>query len=1807
MKPINFLCKSLILISALISFQGFSQNLLVNGDFESGSVVGFFSNGAGYTRITPPFSGSTNAGNWALTSNSQLLNTSSFVSSGDHTSGTGFMMVVDGNTTGGQQNFWEAGNAGGGVCGLSIGSTYTFSYWIRSVYGPVSGNPTPAIIGVDILNANSVTLVSGSLTAPPTANGWQQVVFSFRPNGSCVNIKLFNNNTNFDGNDFAIDDISVTAIANNGQLGFCSGSKGDPVFKENFGSGTNYGPQLPAGTTNYTYVGGGWPENGQYTLHYTTNLIPNSQNWHTSLDHTPDNEIDGINGKSLIVNASLSAGDFFKRTVTGLCVNTRFEFSAWVLNIYNSASGGCPGTGIPINISFEIWNDTETVLLQSGNTGNIAGTSTPNWIQYGLVFTTTNQTSVVLKMKNNGVGGCGNDLAIDDIMFRSCGDLTTISSPSVIGTTYTVCQENSPVNITLQANTSGTSNYFYQWQQSSDNINWSDIPGANSTTYITPGITSQRYYRTKVAQALANLNNNFCSTLSDIFTVSFLPSPNPPTSNGNITICANQTITALSVTANANLGVNWYDAATGGNLLLSNSLSYLPTIAGTYYAETFTLSDNCRSATRTPVTLTINQPLSASITCGVTTANSITFNWVPVTGATAYTNSYQINSGPIITLPTLSSLNLTVNSLNPGDQVKITVTPVGSGCYTSATQTCFTTTPCPVPLVSVTQQPSCSDPTGKIVFTSPVNTVLPNLSSLFISQVTDANSGSLTYIEIFNGTGATVNLANYKIKIYNNGNGTVTANCDLVLSGNLLNNDVVVIAVGSVANLGGVLPDLTFDVCGGVNNDDNIRLATIGDVEFDLWGRTDGSAFTPAGAVGYSYSRNVLAPNPSMIWNPADWTATDWISSTVEDYSGVGTYNYQTANYQYSVVSPTYQVSPIFTNLAPNTIYNVTIRDIVGGCTSTPIPLTVNPIPSVAAPTASVTVQPTCTTPKGTIVVTAPTPPTNVTYTVIGTNPVIAAVTQPSATFSNLTPGDYNVTTTNTTTGCISTATPLTVNPIPSVATPTASVTVQPTCTTPAGTIVVTVPIPATNVTYTLTGINPVVAAVTQSSATFSNLAPGVYNVTTTNTTTGCISTVTPLTVNPIPSVAVPTTTIQQPCTILTGAIQVISPLGASLQYSIDGIIFQASPNFTGLVSNNYTITVRNILNGCTNTTAPIAIVNSVNDVIVNINPPPLKDCDPNNDGFVTFDLTQAINSITGGNLGYTVTFHETVVDATIGGTYIPNPLSYDNINPWSQTIFIRVDSNTTSCFEVVPLQLIINPTPIATEPDDYELCDSTGAVGFESFDLTTTNPQILGSLNPLIHAVTFYTNQAAAELGTGNITNPTNYSSNTQIIYVRVENTLTGCYDIVTLQLIVNPPPNSTQPNYAQYSLCDYNQTNIGFETFDLASQVASILLGQTGMDVTFYPSLAEAQSNTNAITNLQYTNAVIYVQTLGIRITNTTTDCYVISTMDIRVEPLPTLTPPAIDIEVCDDNQDGFANFDLASLLPGLLNGITTYSVSFHETLTGAQLGVNAIPTSVPYFSINPFVQTLYVRAEDTITGCFSILPIVLNSDPSPVAPVNLNPITVCDQDSNPQSASTLVNLTQQTAAVLAQQTGAATNYTITYYTSQLLAEQGTAPIIPATSYFGSDLETIWVRVENNNTQCYNVGSFQLQINTPLLLLTIPTPLSLCDDDANPNDQYHAFNLTIKDTQINQGSTATVTYYPSLSDAQNNTNAISTTNALAYVNIPPAVQTLGVVVTTTAGCKSITTLDIRVLPIPTPQTNPPALAPKCDDNLPG
>jgi large repetitive protein len=714
------------------------------------------------------------------------------------------------------------------------------------------------------------------------------------------------------------------------------------------------------------------------------------------------------------------------------------------------------------------------------------------------------------------------------------------------------------------------------------------------------------------------------------------------------------------------------------------------------------------------------------------------------------------------------------------------------------------------------------------------------------------------------------------------------------------------------------------------------------------------------------------------------------------------------------------------------------------------------------------------------------------------------------------------------------------------------------------------------------------------------------------NNTTGCNSVASfNLVVNPLPATAVPlpifecsngaVTTATFDLTVnegvttagATGVIVTYYNTLADAQTPTNAI---ATPT-TYLGNDNQTVYVRveDSVTGCYSVTTQLLRVTQ--GPVANT-PLPLEYCDPNNDGFGIFDLDSKINEITGGGLtpGVTISFHETPTDALLGANPLVSP--YTNINPWMQTIYVKVFYITTGCSNYVNLQLIVNPTPEASTPFDLHECDYTGLVGYEPFNLTLVIPQVLGSIDPSTHTVTFYTSLADAQAGTSNITNVSSYINGVidqETIYVRVETTATGCFDIVDFDIIVDPLPMSVQPNYPQYSVCDNDQSNIGFEVFDLQSQEANILLGQTGMSVTFYPSLTDAQNNTNAITTPSYQNTIIYVQTLGIRITNDATGCYVISTMDIRVEPLPTPIPPTQPYTVCDDDQDGFAQFDLSTLTADILSN-ANYTITYHETLTNAQTGDYVL--SLLYTNINPFVQIIYVRAEDPATGCVGITTVELNVNPSPIAITNVPNIEVCDTDSNTQNGQTIVNLSQQTPLVLAQQPLPGSAYTVTYYTSQALAEAGTSPIINVGSYNANNNQTIWVRIENIATGCYNIGSFQVIVGAPLVVAT-PLPINKCDDDAMPNNQYTNFDLTVRTITALAGHT--IQYYPSLANAQAGINEI--TDPTNYTNTSAAVQTLGVVITTPQGCKSYTTLNIRVLPVPEPLTNPTTIAAVCEN----
>ncbi len=296
----------------------------------------------------------------------------------------------------------------------------------------------------------------------------------------------------------------------------CTGSLGDPIVNFTFGSGASV--PLKAGVTNMQFSNGACPNDGQYTLtKSTSNCFGGS--WHTiNNDHTGD-----ANGLFMLVNASITPNDFYVDTISGLCTNTTFEFAAWIANV--QTPGSCNGNASRPNLTFRIETVTGTPLVQY-NTNDIQPTGQIQWKQYGTFFTTpVGVSTVVLRITNNAPGGCGNDLALDDITFRPCGPSITASANGQ-GSVLNIC-ENDPQTYLLNAgSTNGFTGSILQWQFSTNGgLSWTDIAGAQSATYArTPTVRGKYEYRVVVADA-ANFSSAQCRVASNTISVQVNPLP----------------------------------------------------------------------------------------------------------------------------------------------------------------------------------------------------------------------------------------------------------------------------------------------------------------------------------------------------------------------------------------------------------------------------------------------------------------------------------------------------------------------------------------------------------------------------------------------------------------------------------------------------------------------------------------------------------------------------------------------------------------------------------------------------------------------------------------------------------------------------------------------------------------------------------------------------------------------------------------------------------------------------------------------------------------------------------------------------------------------------------------------------------------------------------------------------------------------------------------------------------------------------------------------------------------------------------
>jgi len=459
--------------------------------------------------------------------------------------------------------------------------------------------------------------------------------------------------------------LFLTAYDCSAQL--CKGSLGDPVINITFGNGANTGNPLAAATTTYTFVTTSCPNDGMYTVtNSTSNCFGNS--WHTlSQDHTG-----GGSGYMMLINASYDPGDFYVDTVHGLCANTTYEFAAWIVNVLRP--GSCTGSGLhPIkpNLTFSIETLSGTIL-QTQKTGDIPEDYSPTWKQYALSFRTPQGVNdVIVRLSNNAPGGCGNDLALDDITFRACGPQVTASISGENSLSKDICDYNKTV-YTLKGNISaGYTTPAYQWQTSTDSLNWTDIPNATTTTFNRqPTVAGTYYYRLAVAEGV-NINSSHCRIASN--NISFHINKKPVTSaSSNSPVCEG---TTLSLTANGGATYQWQGPnnynGTGSPAAINNV-----TLAATgKYFVTVTSTEGCSQKDSVVVTIKAAPTANAGSGTYICEGSNVTLN---ATGGGAY--SWQPSTG-------LSATNIANPVASPVDSTAyiVTVTDNISGCSANDT------------------------------------------------------------------------------------------------------------------------------------------------------------------------------------------------------------------------------------------------------------------------------------------------------------------------------------------------------------------------------------------------------------------------------------------------------------------------------------------------------------------------------------------------------------------------------------------------------------------------------------------------------------------------------------------------------------------------------------------------------------------------------------------------------------------------------------------------------------------------------------------------------------------------------------------------------------------------------------------------------------------------------------------------------------------------------------------------------------------------------------------------------------------
>jgi len=197
-------------------------------------------------------------------------------------------------------------------------------------------------------------------------------------------------------------------------------------------------------------------------------------------------------------------------------------------------------------------------------------------------------------------------------------------------------------------------------------------------------------------------------------------------------------------------------------------------------------------------------------------------------------------------------------------------------------------------------------------------------------------------------------------------------------------------------------------------------------------------------------------------------------------------------------------------------------------------------------------------------------------------------------------------------------------------------------------------------------------------------------------------------------------------------------------------------------------------------------------------------------------------------------------------------------------------------------------------------------------------------------------------------------------------------------------------------------------------------------------------------------------------------------------------------------------------------------------------------------------------------------------------------LSNLIVCD---NNNDGFSVFDLSFQNIPILAAQSSAANNYSVSYYETLTHATTSSNPIANLNSYYNinPNSQVIYFSIRHVTTNAFIVGQFQIIVNERPFALGPQIYLN-CDSDSNPYNGVSEINLAIYSSVIlseQNPSFYSVTYYTTLVNANAGVSPIiSETNYVASNG-----QTIWVRVQNNAtGCYALTSVNITIESQPNP-----------------